>query len=527
MPRSGSAARGNGASLSVRWPSALLGLALAALAGAVQAGEAEALYLEHCASCHGAERLGGTGPALLPDNLGRLRPQAAEAVIRDGRGQTQMPGFADALDEAAIAALVELIYTPPATIPPWGMAEILAAHEPTGAEPAAAPVHAADPANLFVVVETGDHHITILDGDRLEPLARLPTAYALHGGPKFSPDGRFVYHASRDGWVEKVDLWGLQTLVRVRAGINTRNLALSHDGRLVLVGNYWPNSLAVLDARDLMPLAVIPVMDSRGTPSRVSAVYAAPPRQSFIVALKDVAEIWEIPVGPKAVKVTGLAHSHEVGVEEVVAAGEPFPVRRILLDEPVDDFFFTPDYRILLGSARDGRRAVAVHLDVGRKIKELALPGMPHLGSGATFIFDDRPVVATPHLHEAALSVIDLEKLEVIETIPTLGPGFFLRAHPATPFAWVDVFFGPDADAVQVLDTRTLELVRTIRPRPGTTAGHVEFTADGTHALVSIWDDDGAVVVYDALTLEEVKRIAMRRPVGKYNVHNRLAAAGD
>jgi DNA-binding beta-propeller fold protein YncE len=508
-----------------------LGLLLLGLAAppALAAGiDADGLYLEHCAVCHGAERLGGTGPALLPDNLGRLRPARATAAITEGLPQTQMPGFDETLGEAEIAALVELIYTPPDATPVWGMAEIEASHEPSGVEPAAAPVYDADPLNLFVVVETGDHHITVLDGDRFEPLRRLPTAYALHGGPKFSPDGRFVYHASRDGWVEKVDLWGLETLERVRAGINTRNIALSHDGRYVLVGNYLPPSLVVLDAEDLSPLEVIPVADIRGTASRVSAVYAAPPRQSFIVALKDVNEIWEIPVGPKAVKVTGLAHSSEVGAEEVVAAADAFPVRRILLDEPVEDFFFTPDYRVLLGSARDGSHAVAVHLDVGRKIAELPLPGMPHLGSGAAFEWQGRRVMATPHLHEAALSVIDIDRFEVVKTIETLGPGFFLRTHEATPYAWVDVFFGPDADAVQVLDTRTLEMVATIRPSPGITAGHVAFTRDGSHALVSVWDDaKGALVIYDAQSLEEVKRLPMRRPVGKYNVANRLAAAGD
>ena len=506
---------------------ALLALALGWAGLAQAAPDGEALYAANCAECHGEARLGGTGPALLPDNLGRLKPKAAAEVIRSGRGQTQMPAFEDVLDEAEIEALVALVYTPPATVPTWDMAEISASHEMTGAVPAEAPVFDGDPMNLFVVVETGDHHITILDGDSFEPLRRLPTAFALHGGPKFSPDGRFVYLASRDGWIEKVDMWGLQKLAKVRAGINTRNLALSHDGRFVLVGNYLPNSLVVLDAEDLRPLAVIPVADIRGTGSRVSAVYAAPPRQSFIVALKDVAEIWEIPIGPRAVKVSGLAHSNESGMEEVVDSSDPFPIRRILLDEPVDDFFFTPDYRVLLGSARSGDHVVAIQLDVGREIAELPLPGMPHLGSAAAFEWQGRQVMATPHLRDAAVSVIDVEKLEVVKEIETLGPGFFLRAHPATPYAWVDVFFGPDADAVQVLDTRTLELVRTIRPSPGTTAGHVEFTRDGRYALVSVWADDGAVVVYDAHTLEEVKRIPMRNPVGKYNVHNRLATAGD
>jgi mono/diheme cytochrome c family protein len=40
----------------------------------VSAGASSAeLYAENCASCHGADRLGLTGPALLPGNLQRLK----------------------------------------------------------------------------------------------------------------------------------------------------------------------------------------------------------------------------------------------------------------------------------------------------------------------------------------------------------------------------------------------------------------------------------------------------------------------
>ena len=46
---------------------ALLGLSLTASAST------EELYLKHCGECHGAERLGSIGPALLPENLRRLR----------------------------------------------------------------------------------------------------------------------------------------------------------------------------------------------------------------------------------------------------------------------------------------------------------------------------------------------------------------------------------------------------------------------------------------------------------------------
>ncbi|MDH3407446.1 MAG: cytochrome C oxidase Cbb3, partial [Gammaproteobacteria bacterium] len=46
---------------------------------AVEPSVAVKLYAQHCASCHGADRLGGIGPALLPENLGRIKRDEAIA----------------------------------------------------------------------------------------------------------------------------------------------------------------------------------------------------------------------------------------------------------------------------------------------------------------------------------------------------------------------------------------------------------------------------------------------------------------
>ena len=162
-------------------------------------------------------------------------------------------------------------------------------------------------------------------------------------------------------------------------------------------------------------------------------------------------------------------------------------------------------------------------MDLGRVlVPDLALPGMPHLGSGITWDYQGRTVLATPNLKTGKVSVIDMESWETIKQIETLGPGFFMRSHENTPYAWVDVFFGPNKDVMHVIDKRSLEIVKTLRPAPGKTAAHVEFTRDGKYALLSIWDLDGAVIVYDAATLEEIKRIPMSKPSGKYNVYNKI-----
>jgi len=500
---------------------AALALAVMMVAGAA-AGPAER-YAEHCAACHGADRLGGTGPALLPSNLERLRRPAAIETIANGRIATQMPGFADKLSAEELRALADYVYAPPARPPVWGLDEIRASRIEHG-KPASAgdrPKFAADPLNLFVVVEAGDHHVTILDGDRFEPLARFPSRYALHGGPKFSPDGRFVYFASRDGWISKYDLWSLAMVAEIRAGLNTRNAAVSSDGRYVLVGNYLPHTLVVLDAVDLAVIKVLEVRDRDGRSSRVSAVYDAAPRKSFVAALKDVRELWEISYEAKAPEIpVGLIHDFRYR-EGAFVPGFLNP-RRTALEDYLDDFFFTPDYNELVGASRDGGQGQVVHLDVRRRIETVPLPGLPHLGSGISWTWNGQRVMATPNLKEGLVTVVDTGTWKVVKQIPTNGPGFFMRSHEATPYAWVDAMMSPRKDTLQIIDKRTLAVAGSVTPQPGHTAAHVEFTRDGRYALVSVWEMDGALVVYDAATFREVKRLPMRKPVGKYNVHNKI-----
>jgi len=503
--------------------------AFVALAGAALAEvpDPKPLYVEHCSACHGVDRLGGQGPALIPEALVRLRSNAAHDVIKDGRPATQMLGYSDKLSPDAIASLVKYIYTPLDQAVAWGAAEIDASRELHKAPPKATkPVFASDPLNLFVVVETGDHSVTILDGDTFEPIHRFKSRFALHGGPKFTPDGRYVFFASRDGWITKFDLWTLTVLAEVRAGINTRNIAISKDGKHIAAANYLPHSLVMLSTETLEIERIFDATDRSGATSRVSAVYQNPVRNSFIVAMKDVPEIWEISTDPDAPPVYGaFVHSRQPGLEEGVpeSPGGLFARRRIAISEPLDDFYFDPSYHNLLGASRDGANAVAINLDVRKQVARVDLPGMPHLGSGIAWTWQGKKVMATPHLKEGKISVIELDGWSVVKSIPTSGPGFFMRSHEKSRYAWADAMMGRTSkDTLQLVDKETLEVARTLTPAPGKVAAHVEFDRYGRHALVSIWENDGALVVYDAETLKEVKRLPMSKPSGKYNVYNKI-----
>lgn len=477
----------------------LAALAFAATAGAAEP-QVETLYMQHCGSCHGMDRFGGMGPALLPESLDRVRQETAKKVIADGRAATQMPAFKDKLSEDEVGALAKYLYTPPRVPPTWTEANIEASRLlsiPPDRD--VRPAYVADPLNLFLVVETGDHHVTVLDGDRLEPIHRFPSRYALHGGPKYSPDGRYVYLASRDGWVTKFDMYRLIITAEVRAGLNTRNLAVSDDGRWLLVGNMLPRNLVLLSAEDLSLQRVIPVANDAGQLSRVSAVYQAAPRDSFIAALKDIPELWELKIEPNG-----------------------FSTRRYLLPAPAEDFAFDAAYRHVIGAPRDGSGAFVLDLDSGTIVARPALTGMPHLVSGIFWESGGRTLFGTQDLKMGGVTVLSPDDWSVVKRIETLGPGFFMRGHENSRYVWSDVFSGPHKDTLHVIDRETLEIVKNVKPAPGRTAGHVEFDRYGKYAVVSVWEMDGAVVIYDAKTLEEVKRLPMSKPVGKYNVFNKI-----
>lgn len=483
-----------------------------------------ALYSQNCASCHGPQRLGAMGPALLPESLERVKPAEVLRTIREGRPATQMAAYAGKLSDADIQDLARWVQQPPTKTVPWSDASMRTTHrqfEKPDYSDKVKPAFKADPHNLFVVVEAGDHHVSVIDGDTFTPITRFQSHFALHGGPKFSPDGRFVYFGSRDGWVSQYDLYQLKKVAEVRVGINTRNVAVSSDGKWLLAGNTLPQNLVLLDAHGLKPVRTYAVKDKDGKSSRVSAVYDAAPRSSFVVALKDAQELWSISYDPKAEPFYG-GFVHDYKMKEGIATPGYLNPRVTPLQMVLDDFYFDPDYKYVMGASRDGKAQVISLISRG-KVAELPLRGMPHLGSGITFKANGRLYMASTNLNTPTVTVIDMQDWKVVKEIPIPGPGFFLRSHEDTPYAWVDSMMSPTAkDTISIIDKRTLEVVRTLKLRPGKTNAHVEFTRDGRYALVSIMENPGELIIVDAKTFQEVKTLPMAKPIGKYNVYNKV-----
>ena len=140
------------------------------------------------------------------------------------------------------------------------------------------------------------------------------------------------------------------------------------------------------------------------------------------------------------------------------------------------------------------------------------------LAAAAFFSRDDGLYAAFNHMGAPRLSLIKMKTFEVVAEIPLRGSGYFARTHPATPYIWVDT----NSEEIQLVAKDSFTLLERARvPEPGKKARHVAFTAEGDRALVSVWHQDGAVVIYASESLAEVGRLPFAMPVGKYNAANK------
>lgn len=459
-------------------------LAAAALlsSGAAAAGEsAEKLYAAHCASCHHPKRLGLTAPPLIPGLFSKSAKGRLPEIIRDGLPATRMPGFGDELSGEQVKLLVEFIQQPAKELD-WTFEDIRSSRANLD-EPGK--VLKADIENITLVMERGTQSLVVLDGADFRELGRFHVG-AVHGGPKFSYSLDRVYALARDGILTSYNLKTLSAGTRLKAGINSRSVAVSSDDDIVAVANYLPPNVVLFD-KDLEPAGEIPL------PGRAGGFYSVPPLKKFVLSFRDIPELWLIDDGP------------------------PFDVERRKLPEPFEDFSISPVKPYMIGTKRGGGHMYIYDYKKDRILKKIPTSGLPHLASAAFYMHKGGLFAGVNHIKKPVATIISLDRLDKVAEIPLPGAGFFVRTHYATPYLWIDT----ETERIALVRKDDFSDIRYITPHEGRKAMHVEFTKDGRHALVTIPGAGGEVVIYDANTLEKRNAIPFERPVGKYNATNK------
>jgi protein NirF len=305
----------------------------------------------------------------------------------------------------------------------------------------------------------------------------------------FSPDQRFAYVFGRDGGLTKVDLVERRIADRVVQAGNSIGGAISDDGRLVAVSNYEPGGVRVFNAETLAPVADIP------TGSKTVGLVDAPGRR-FVFSLWEAGEIWiaDLSGGPEP-RITRVGGAGANPYDALIAGGRTYIAGLFGEDglTAVDLWDETPAPRRILAGYGRGEAPLPVYK-------------MPHLEGWA--LAGDRFALPAVGRHEVLW--VDSRSFDELGRTRTHGQPVFAVARPGGRQVWVN-FAHPLNDTVEVIDTASGEIVRTLTPGPAVL--HMEFTPRGHEVWVSVRDAD-RVDVYDAESFEKLAEIPAESPSG-------------
>ena len=511
---------------------------------------AKTVYFQNCAGCHGALRKGATGKSLEPVAIKKkpdgteekggtlkLGQKRLEKIITEGT-EGGMNNFSDILSKEEITLMATFLQMTPPVPPEMSLAQ-MKEHTKVYVDPKdypTKPMHDRNWENFFLVIERDVGKIAIIDGDKHEVVTHVDSGYAVHNIKSMdhhkvdksddpaNPPGRFWFTMGRDGKMNKIDLWQTpdkMLVAETKIAYDARGVAVSGDGKYVIGGGYWPPHFAFVDAKTMEPLKVV---STRGTDvngefineARVATVHPTPNKSNFLVAVKELGQVWE------------------VGYKDL----DNLKVTKINTAKMLHDGFYDPTGRYFQLAANASNKITVIDTEEEKQVALMDVAKMPHPGAGANW--DDKecgPVGGTTHIGEGIISVWGNDPVghpdkawKPCYTVPTDGPGLFIRTHPNSKYVWADQTKHPEPEiqqSVKVIDKETRAVVKTIRltDKAGQLAVHFEFNKDGTEVWASVWNSknskeaDGEIIVYDANTLEEKTRIkGLYAPTGKFNV---------
>lgn len=501
--------------------------------------EANRIYFERCAGCHGVLRKGATGKPLTTDITREKGAEYLKTFIEYG-SPAGMPnwGTSGDLTPAQVELMVKYLLNDPVAPPEWGMKEMRASWKvivPPEARPKTQQ-NKLDIDNLFSVTLRDTGKVALIDGATYEIRAVFDTGYAVHIS-RLSASGRYLFTIGRDGLVNLIDLWmdPPQTVATIKIGYEARSVETSKmqgwEDTYAIAGSYWPPQYVIMKGDTLEPLKIV---STRGMTwdtqeyhpePRVASIVASHHRPEFIVNIKEIGRI-------DLVDYTDIKNLNVTSIE----------AERFLHDGGFDR---SKRYFLVAANARD--KIAVVDTKEGKLAALIDSGGKtPHPGRGANFVTKEwGPVWATSHLGDDTISIIgtDPEKhpqhaWKVVKKLYGQGGGsLFIKTHPNSRNLWVDTPLNPDpsiASSVAVFDLDDLDKPYEVVP-VGDWSGIAEgmrrvvqgeYNKDGSEIWFSVWNaknQESAIVVVDDKTRKLKKVIKdpiIVTPTGKFNVLN-------
>ncbi|MBL0710589.1 MAG: protein nirF [Colwellia sp.] len=375
--------------------------------------------------------------------------------------------------------------------------------------------------DMGVIIERATGQVQIIDHSDQKVISEIDGLGDLsHASIVYSRDQRYAYVFGRDGGLTKIDLLKDKIAKRVMQSGNSIGGAISQDGKLVAVSNYTPGGVKVFNSETLELVATIDssILTTKpknkdGSPVRSKVVgLVDAPNNKFVFSLFDSNEIW----------IADFSSYHKEGTKEIDKGDEK---NNKLQLTKFKDIGLSPYDALISG---DGRYYIAGLFGEDG----MALLDLWHIEKGVTRILDGYgkgekklPVYKMPHLEGWAIAgeyafvpAVGQHKVLVISTktwkqvaeIPAHSQPIFVMAQPDNRQIWVN-FAHPDNNTIQVFNTETFKLVKTLTPGPAVL--HMEFTPRGEHVWMSVRDSN-EIQIYDTQTQTLLKTLKSKSPSG-------------
>ncbi len=352
--------------------------------------------------------------------------------------------------------------------------------------------------DLGIVIERADGSVQVIETSTNTSLGRIEGLGDLsHASAVYSRDEQFAYIFGRDGGLSKIDIINKKLVNRVMQSGNSIGGAISQDGRLVAVSNYKPGGVKVFAADSLELVADIPaIYGPHDQQSKVIGLVDAP-GQRFVFSLWDAGEIWVADMSD--VSKPKITKFKDIGLN-------PY------------DALITPDGRYYIAGlfGEDGMAMLDLwNLDAGVKRildgygkgeQKLPVYKMPHL-EGWAIAGNYAFVPAVGHHEVLVINTLDWSEAGRIKVH---GQPVFVMARPDGRNIWVN-FAVPNNDTLQVIDTQSLKIIKTMTPGKGVL--HMEFEPRGGEVWASVRDED-RLAVFNTETFEELTSFAAKKPSG-------------
>ncbi len=360
------------------------------------------------------------------------------------------------------------------------------------------PAFARGTGDLGIVIERADGSVQILDTTNNTTLGRIEGLGDLsHASAVYSRDEQYAYIFGRDGGLSKIDIINQVLVKRVMQSGNSIGGAISQDGRLIAVSNYTPGGVKIFDADNLELVADIPATyGNDGLRSKVIGLVDAPGNK-FVFSLWDAGETW---------------------IADMSTPAEPVIRKFKNIGKNPYDALITPDGRYYIAGlfGEDGMamldlwnpdKGITRILDgYGKGEKKLPVYKMPHL-EGWAIAGNYAFVPAVGHHEVLVINTLDWTEAA---RIPVHGQPVFVMARPDGRYIWVN-FAVPDNDTLQVIDTLSLNIIKTLTPGKGVL--HMEFEPRGEEVWASVRDQD-RIAVFDTETFVQRVSLKAKKPSG-------------